>query len=188
MARLDAATTNVEAVATQEAARVMIEPDDADGDPENGHQVTLTSLDEIAVTVTAAPAEAPAQEPDASGESPSQPSGDDATVKATSDVRIIVRNTPDGRVEFAIPQRATDTSWGERLLPSDRFLPVGSEVGRWLFSSALRPQPSVKCSSSSPCRTAQTTISCLVLTPSFCSIRYIVFLTVIGLFPMTSAT
>ena len=48
----DLAATIVEAVATQEAAMVMIEPADADGDPENGHQVELGRQTEITVTVT----------------------------------------------------------------------------------------------------------------------------------------
>ena len=48
----DLAGTTVEAVATQEAAKVMIEPADADGDPENGHQVTLGAETEITITVT----------------------------------------------------------------------------------------------------------------------------------------
>ena len=50
----DLAATIVEAVATQEAAKVMIEPADADGDPENGHQVTLESETTITVIVTSA--------------------------------------------------------------------------------------------------------------------------------------
>ena len=50
----DLAATIVAAVATQEAARVMIEPADADGDPENGHQVTLEAETTITVMVTSA--------------------------------------------------------------------------------------------------------------------------------------
>ena len=50
----DLAATIVAAVATQEAAKVMIEPADADGDPENGHQVTLESETTITVMVTSA--------------------------------------------------------------------------------------------------------------------------------------
>ena len=50
----DLAATTVAAVATQETAKVMIEPADADGDPENGHQVTLGSETAITVTVTSA--------------------------------------------------------------------------------------------------------------------------------------
>ena len=50
----DLAATIVAAVATQEAAKVMIEPTDADGDPENGHQVTLESETTITVMVTSA--------------------------------------------------------------------------------------------------------------------------------------
>ena len=50
----DLAATTVAAVATQETAKVIIEPADADGDPENGHQVTLGSETAITVTVTSA--------------------------------------------------------------------------------------------------------------------------------------
>ena len=50
-ASLDAATTTVEAVATQDAARVTILPNDADSNAENGHQVALGAETEISVTV-----------------------------------------------------------------------------------------------------------------------------------------
>ena len=47
-----ATVTTVQAIATQEAATVMIVPADADGDAENGHQITLNAETEISVTVT----------------------------------------------------------------------------------------------------------------------------------------
>ena len=50
----DLAATTVAVAATQEAAEVRIEPADADGDPENGHQVTLGTETTITVTVTSA--------------------------------------------------------------------------------------------------------------------------------------
>ena len=50
----DLAATTVAAAATQEAGGVKIEPADADGDPENGHQVTLGTETAITVTVTSA--------------------------------------------------------------------------------------------------------------------------------------
>ena len=46
--------TMVEAEATQRRATVVISPSDADGDPENGHQVELEASTEITVTVTSA--------------------------------------------------------------------------------------------------------------------------------------
>ena len=49
-----ATATTVEAEAVQGRASVIIEPVDADGDPANGHQVTLIDGAEIAVAVTAA--------------------------------------------------------------------------------------------------------------------------------------
>ena len=48
----DLAATTVEAVPTQEAAKVMIEPPDALGDTEGGHHVTLGAETEITITVT----------------------------------------------------------------------------------------------------------------------------------------
>ena len=53
------------------------------------------------------------------------------------DVRIVARRLEDDRVEFGVQQRGADGSWGERLLPSRRFFPVGVDVGRWLSSSPL---------------------------------------------------
>ena len=50
----DLAATTVAVEATQEAAGVKIEPADADGDPENGHQVTLATETSITVTVMSA--------------------------------------------------------------------------------------------------------------------------------------
>ena len=44
--------TTVEAAAAQDGATVVIEPEDADGDDANGHQVALQDLGEITVTVT----------------------------------------------------------------------------------------------------------------------------------------
>ena len=52
MAETAATVTTVEAVATQEAATVVVEPSDTDGDAENGHQVELEAETEISITVT----------------------------------------------------------------------------------------------------------------------------------------
>ena len=46
--------TTVEAEATQRRATVIVSPSDADGDPENGHQVALEGVEAITVTVTSA--------------------------------------------------------------------------------------------------------------------------------------
>ena len=51
--------------------------------------------------------------------------------------RIVARRHSDGRIEFALQQRASDGSWGERLLPSRRFFPTSAVVGRWLVSTPL---------------------------------------------------
>ena len=51
--------------------------------------------------------------------------------------RIVARRVGDGRVEFALQQRAGDGSWGQRLLPARRFFPTTAVVGRWLVSTPL---------------------------------------------------
>ena len=52
MAETVATVTTIEAIATQEAATVVIEPTDIDGDTENGHQVALEAETAITITVT----------------------------------------------------------------------------------------------------------------------------------------
>ncbi len=59
------------------------------------------------------------------------PEGDEAQV------RIVARRVASGRVEFGLQQWAPDGGWGERLLPRQRFFPVGTRVGRWLVSTPL---------------------------------------------------
>ena len=53
-------------------------------------------------------------------------------------VRIVARRLDDGRVEFGLQQRDAGGEWGDRLLPSRRFFPSATDVGRWLVSSPLR--------------------------------------------------
>ena len=45
---------------------------------------------------------------------------------ATADVvaRIVARRHADGRVEFALQQQGAGGSWGQRLLPPQRFFPT----------------------------------------------------------------
>ena len=50
----DVTETSVAAEAVESGATVVVEPDDDDGDPENGHQVALEEVPEITVTVTSA--------------------------------------------------------------------------------------------------------------------------------------
>ena len=52
-------------------------------------------------------------------------------------VRIVARRLADGRVEFALQPQLADNSWGDRMLPSQRFFPTTARVGRWLQSSPL---------------------------------------------------
>ena len=56
-------------------------------------------------------------------------------------VRIVARKAPDGRVEFGLQQRQADASWGEQVLPPQRFFPTTATVGRWLASSPLTARP-----------------------------------------------
>ena len=51
--------------------------------------------------------------------------------------RIVARRHSDGRVEFALQQHGTGGSWGQRLLPPQRFFPTTATVGRWLVSTPL---------------------------------------------------
>ena len=52
------------------------------------------------------------------------------------ELRIAARPLVDGRVEFALQQRAGG-DWGERLLPQRRFFPADAAPGQWLVTSAL---------------------------------------------------
>ena len=52
MAETAATVTTIEAIATQEAATVVITPTDSDGDADNGHQVALEAETEITITLT----------------------------------------------------------------------------------------------------------------------------------------
>ncbi len=56
------------------------------------------------------------------------------------DVRIVARRLADGRIEFGLQQRDTDT-WGERRLPRVRFFPTSAGTDRWLVSSPLTLEP-----------------------------------------------
>ena len=61
----------------------------------------------------------------------------DADSALSLNLRISARRVTDGRVEFAVQQQSADGAWSELNLPSGRFLPVATEVGRWLASSAV---------------------------------------------------
>ena len=53
------------------------------------------------------------------------------------EVRVAAQRLADGRTEFALQERQPNGSWGERRLPSGRFFPASTRVGRWLGSSPL---------------------------------------------------
>ncbi len=56
-------------------------------------------------------------------------------------IRITAQLLADGRVEFALQQQDTSGEWGERLLPSARFLPSDAEANQWLSSTAVTLTP-----------------------------------------------
>ena len=66
------------------------------------------------------------------------------------EVRLQARSLEDGRTEIALQLREGE-AWGDRLLPSYRFLATDVEVGRWLSSDALtiagpdQPIPQLYC-------------------------------------------
>ncbi len=54
----------------------------------------------------------------------------------SADIRVSVRALEDERVEVAL-QQADGGTWGERQLPTRRFLPAGAPHGEWRSSSAV---------------------------------------------------
>lgn len=52
-------------------------------------------------------------------------------------LRIAAQPLSNGRIEFAVQQRASNAEWGERLLPTSRFMPANAAAGRWLYSSPV---------------------------------------------------
>ena len=58
------------------------------------------------------------------------------SLRGETEVRINARQLEDGRVEFALQQRAGG-EWGERILPRSRMFPADPPVGQWLSSSAV---------------------------------------------------
>lgn len=52
-------------------------------------------------------------------------------------LRIAAQPLSNGRIEFAVQQRASDAEWGERLLPVSRYMPANASTGRWLYSSPV---------------------------------------------------
>ena len=89
----------------------------------------LRPLWRVALVVLAAAVVIGAATPSASG----QQSGETDEVVA----RIVARRHADQRIEFALQQQATGGSWGQRLLPPQRFFPTTATVGRWLVSTPL---------------------------------------------------
>ena len=53
-----------------------------------------------------------------------------------AEVRITAMRHDDGRIEFALQERAGE-GWSDRLLPRARFFPASGREGRWLVSTPL---------------------------------------------------
>ena len=53
-----------------------------------------------------------------------------------AEVRITAMRHDDGRIEFALQERAGE-GWSNRLLPRARFFPASGREGRWLVSTPL---------------------------------------------------
>lgn len=53
-----------------------------------------------------------------------------------TEVRITAMRHDDGRIEFALQERAGE-GWSDRLLPRARFFPASGREGRWLVSTPL---------------------------------------------------
>ena len=63
---------------------------------------------------------------------------DDAVVTTvTLTMRIAAQRLSSGRVEVALQQRGDDDTWGDRILPTLRFIPANGELNKWLYSSGV---------------------------------------------------
>ncbi|MYE32891.1 MAG: trypsin-like serine protease [Chloroflexi bacterium] len=88
-----------------------------------------------------------------------QSDGMQTASEAGVEVRVAAQRLANGRMEFALQERAADGSWGARQLPARRFFPANPDIGRWLSSSPLTvrvaapaappPSPRAECSAES---------------------------------------
>lgn len=76
-----------------------------------------------------------------------------------TEVRILARQTSDGRAEVALQVRDADQSWGETVFPQQRFMGADSEAGRWRTSSAIQIQDSSSVDPAAIGLTATATLS-----------------------------
>ncbi len=86
------------------------------------------------------------------------------TIDSIGSVRISARLGTDGRVEFALQQQLADSSWGERLLPQQRFFPADTEAGIWLTTSPLTviaPSPTAEPEADNQAEEPAGEITCL---------------------------
>lgn len=86
------------------------------------------------------------------------------TIDSIGSVRISARLGTDGRVEFALQQQLADSSWGERLLPQQRFFPADTAAGIWLTTSPLTviaPSPTAEPEADNQAEEPAGEITCL---------------------------
>ena len=86
------------------------------------------------------------------------------TIDSIGSVRISARLGTDGRVEFALQQRLTVSSWSERLLPQQRFFPADTAAGIWLTTSPLTvttPSPTAEPEADNQAEVSGEEITCL---------------------------
>ena len=69
-----------------------------------------------------------------------QHAGETGEITGEVELRIAARRVENDRVEFALQHRPPPAEWSERLLPAQRFFPMGTEAERWLVSSPLGVQ------------------------------------------------
>lgn len=84
-----------------------------------------------------------------------EPTPEESIPAAEVELRITAQRVDGDRIEFALQQRAPGEAWGERLLPSRRFFPKATEVGRWLVSSPLAVQLTVIPTAPEPAATGE---------------------------------
>lgn len=86
------------------------------------------------------------------------------TIDSIGSVRISARLGADGRVEFALQQQLADSSWGDRLLPQQRFFPANTALGIWLTTSPLTvtaPSPTAEPEADNQAEVSAEEITCL---------------------------
>ena len=75
------------------------------------------------------------------------------------DVRVLARQTGDGRTEVALQVSDGYDSWGDRILPRERFLGADAEPGRWRASTTIHIEAEQAVDPAAVGRTATATMT-----------------------------